>query len=371
MTHDIVFVHLLNDFSGSPKVLRETIRAASARQWCAKLYVGSSGDGFLSNCGVPTTRYSYRRSGWRIATLFSYLWSQLVLFLRLLGDRSIERNAIVYVNTLLPFGASLYGKLTGRKVICHIHEIALSPPLLKHMLVAVARTASSINVFVSDAHMQSLAILGPRGRRVYNALDDEFLTKAAVSRYEHLRDGCFNVLMIGSLRDYKGIPELGGLAASLIDEEGIHFHLVVNDDVAALDRYFSRRPVPPNLSLHPRTTDTPAFYERASLVLNLSRVDQWVETFGMTILEAMAFGVPVIVPPVGGPPELVSDGVHGFLVDSRDHALLRERVLQLHRDPSTCFRMSRAGRERAREFSPARFADQIAATIGGLRRGAA
>ncbi len=362
-TYDTVFVHLLNDFSGSPKVLRQTIQAASTRGRRAKLYVGSPGEGFLSDCGIPMISFRYERSRWRVGTLVSYTLSQCCLFWKLLRDRSIERDAIVYVNTLLPCGASLFGKFTARKVICHVHEVALSPRPLHSFLVQVARVSSTLNVFVSDAHKSALAITGPPARRVYNALDDDFLREAQVSEYEPRRGGRFTVLMVGSLRDYKGIPELLNLASDLTPHAGIRFELLVNDDQAGVDRYFSTRTIPSNLSVTTRTRDTPSFYRRASLVLNLSRVDQWVETFGMTILEAMAFGVPVVAPPVGGPPEILSDGVEGFLVDSRDRELLRRRVLQLYQDPALCFAMSKAGRARASQFSAAHFADQIGAAI--------
>jgi hypothetical protein len=136
MTHRIVFVHLLNDFSGSPKVLKEIIGAVVARPGRAKLYVGSSGVGFLSNCGIPTTQYWYRRSSLRIVTLCSYFLSQCVLFVKLVNDRSIDREAVIYVNTLLPFGAALYGKLTGRQVIYHVHEISITPTPIKKMVLS-------------------------------------------------------------------------------------------------------------------------------------------------------------------------------------------------------------------------------------------
>ena len=109
------------------------------------------------------------------------------------------------------------------------------------------------------------------------------------------------------------------------------------------------------------------FYAEASAVLNLSRVDLWVETFGLTLLEAMWFGVPVIVPPVGGPAELVSDGVQGFLVDSRDGPLLRERLLRLADDEALCRAMSEAGRRRAGEFSNQKFGTAIRNVVASVR----
>lgn len=368
MNFDLVFIHLLNDYSGSPRVLKGAIAAATARRTQAKLYIGSSGDGILSSCDIPITRYWYRRIEHRILTLTTYLLSQAVLFCKLLSDRTIDKNALIYVNTLLPFGAALYGKLTGRKVIYHIHEISITPAQLKALLTTIARLTSSLNIYVSDSHMMALSIPNVPARRVYNALDTDFIARARLSTYAHRHGRYFNVLMIASLRDYKGVPELLALADALHDQTAIRFDLVVNDDEDVIERYFSGRDLPPNLTVHPRTTDTAIYYESASLLLNLSRIDQWVETFGLTILESMAFGIPVIVPPVGGPTELVEDGVQGFLVDSRTLSLLREKVLLLSNNLDLCMRMSAECRKRAADFSPEHFAESIRQVIAEGRQ---
>ncbi|HTV71458.1 MAG TPA: glycosyltransferase family 4 protein [Rhizobiaceae bacterium] len=46
----------------------------------------------------------------------------------------------------------------------------------------------------------------------------------------------------------------------------------------------------------------------------------WPEPFGLVVIEAMAFGVPVIAWPEGAMPEIVDDGVTGFIVDTVDEA---------------------------------------------------
>ena len=95
------------------------------------------------------------------------------------------------------------------------------------------------------------------------------------------------------------------------------------------------------------------------IVLNLSRPDQWGQAAGMTLLETMTFGVPVIAPPVGPPTELMDDGREGFLIDSRNGDALAERVLQLTDDEPLCLRLSAAARNRASRFSPAAFAQAL------------
>src|SRR5690606_29871348 len=125
------------------------------------------------------------------------------------------------------------------------------------------------------------------------------------------------------------------------------------------DRYLHPGKLPPNIELHSQTDEVERFYSRADVLLNLSRVDQWVETFGLTIVEGMAFGLPVIVPPVGGPAEIVSHSVEGWLVDSRDSGALDRALLTLIDHPSRARSMSKAARRRALEFTWENFASKL------------
>ena len=82
----------------------------------------------------------------------------------------------------------------------------------------------------------------------------------------------FWILMLASLRGYKGINEFMALAEELQKRTDIWFDLVLNaeaDDVAAFARRHSDAA---NVSIHPSTDDPAQFYSDADLVLNLSRV---------------------------------------------------------------------------------------------------
>jgi len=70
------------------------------------------------------------------------------------------------------------------------------------------------------------------------------------------------------------------------------------------------------------------------------------------LLEAMAAGLPVVATAVGGTPEVVVDGVTGFLVPPRDPQALADAILRLLRNPELRQRMGEAGRARvAAHFS--------------------
>ncbi len=70
------------------------------------------------------------------------------------------------------------------------------------------------------------------------------------------------------------------------------------------------------------------------------------ETFGQTLQEAHAAGLPVVAPASGGPLDLVAPGLDGELYDPDDVDGLRAAVLGLHLDRSRAERMGSAGRLR-------------------------
>ncbi len=66
-----------------------------------------------------------------------------------------------------------------------------------------------------------------------------------------------------------------------------------------------------------------------------------------TVIEAMMAGLPVVATSVGGVPELVEDGVTGFLVPRSDPEALAEALQRLIDDPELRERMGKAGRQKA------------------------
>lgn len=354
----IVAFHLLNDYSGSPNILRQLIESWVAAGWDTHLYTSFYRDGFLTDIkGVKFHKGWYRFKSNPLLRLLYFMASQIWLCIKMF--RKVKKTDIVYINTILPFGAAILGKIKGAHVIYHIHESTMNPPVLKWFLLwMVRRTASEvINVsrFVEASHRISKV----PNHLVYNGLNDRFLSEVIrkpISRTPH------NVLMVCSLKAYKGIFEFLQLAE---DHPTLHFRLVMNATMEEIHAFLIGYEPRENMSIFSAQTDLHPFYYWADVVVNLSRPDVWIETFGLTIVEGMAYGLPSIVPPVGGILEVVEAGQTGLAVDSRNRELLNNALQSILHSTEQYQKMAQCAKERVKMFTSERMKQQL---IGVLER---
>jgi glycosyltransferase involved in cell wall biosynthesis len=75
------------------------------------------------------------------------------------------------------------------------------------------------------------------------------------------------------------------------------------------------------------------------------------EGLPLSVIEAMTAGLPVIVSHVGDLPDLIEDGVNGFLVKERTAQAFSEKIVALLRDDALRTRFSEAARRAARQYS--------------------
>lgn len=118
-----------------------------------------------------------------------------------------------------------------------------------------------------------------------------------------------------------------------------------------------------NTDVYPRQDDVSPFYAGASLVVNLSDPRRFVETFGLTALEAMSAGLPVVVPPVGGIAEMVEEGVNGYLRDVADLDAVAAAIDRALTDEPTYRGLSLGALDVARRYSASEMARQIESVI--------
>lgn len=343
----IIAVHLLNDFSGSPRVLGQLVRGW-IRNGLRVTIACSKGPGLLSGiAGARYTKFPYQWHPNRVMRLMSLLTSQWHIFRSVC--RTARKNDIVYINTVLPFGAAIAGKMKGCRVIYHLHETSVRPAILKNFLFGVMKWAADDVIYVSQYLADTEPVSNVRTHLLPNAIEQDFLDRAVRNRKKKTAPA--RVLMVCSLKAYKGVDEFVALAAL---HPGLRFQLVLNASQRDLDQYFRTKRLPANIELFPVQNDLHRFYEGADIIVNLSRPDEWIETFGLTILEGMAYSLPALIPPVGGITELVEHGRSGYWTNSRNLAHVSDKLSSLVKpaeyQPMAEAAASRAGRYSEQEF---------------------
>ena len=341
----LVCFHLFNDFSGSPKVLRMVLEGL-VKQGLSIDVVTSKGEGALSDLagleGIGISRYAYCFSDNGLVTMLRYCWVQLYIFL--FSFRYLpSRETVFYINTILPVGAALAGRLMGKRVVYHYHEDAGTKGAFYQVLAWCMQKLASEIICVSE-YQRSFLKRQEGVRVVPNAVPETFVKQLNPNPEEAFERK--RVLMLGSLKRYKGTQEFVELAARM---KNYAFELVLNETSENIAAFWkdSGMTQPENLSVYPRQNNVAPFYNRASVVLNLSNKNLFIETFGLTALEAMSAGLPVIVPTVGGIAEMVEDGVNGYRIDVRDLDRIEAQIEALFSDWTLYERLAHGALNRA------------------------
>ena len=347
LTKKICCFHLLNDYSGSPQVLSTVLSMMTQMGYNVRLNTSKT-KGFLSGIeGVKTdtTIYRWKRKEFRQVVLL--LLTQIQIFIKSLF--CYRKYDIFYINTILPFGAAIAGKLLGKKIVYHVHEKYVTPNLMQRFAAWVMKCTATQVIFVSNyLQQQYLDFYKAKTAVIYNCLPKTFIATADayVQQCKTEKNNSPTVLMISSLKEFKGVFQFALLAQRL---PKINFCLVVNASIEEVELFQQTYGVS-NLSVYSSQSDVYLFYQQAHLLMNLSLPQLWIETFGLTLLEGMRYGLPIIAPTVGGPIELVQDGLNGFLVNAENLDLLQEKILQILEDKDLYSRFSYESLQRAKLF---------------------
>lgn len=340
----IIFVHTKNDFGGTSLILSEIIQGVTEHEYQVEIFMGrSKTEGFLSSfVNIPIYTYPFYESKKAWLEGIYLIIFQIYLFFKLL--RYARQDVAFYVNTIKPWGAGLAGWVLKKRVLYHIHEISFTPKVLDTFCRFFVKLSAHDIIFVSNFIRRKKNIDVSRKHVVHNALSPGFIAKTIPPTPKDT----FTILMLCNLKVYKGVIEFVHIARRLPQ---YHFELVLNATDDEINAFFKKIRFSENLTVHSSQPSVHRFYARASLVVNLSHPDKWLESFGMTILEAMNYGLPVIVPPIGGISELVIDNYNGFHISYNDTDKLISTIIKIAEDPELYLRLSTGALEMVKKFS--------------------
>jgi glycosyltransferase involved in cell wall biosynthesis len=254
----------------------------------------------------------------------------------------LHTHALAAGNVVARVGA----RLAGVPVVAHLHIEnhfrAATAPVIRTLDNVTARSCARL-VAVSDDTRRAYERQGyPRSRIevVYNGVAT--MANGALPHNDPPVIG-----EIARLCDVKGQREL---IRALADIPSARLVLAGRDleqggaFQAELEREAARVGVSDRVEFGFRD-DVPALLEQLDVVA----LPSWTEGLPMVVLEAMAAGRPVVATPVGGTPEVVSDGETGLLVPPRDPQALAAALRRVLEDRGLAERLAAAGRRRVEE----------------------
>lgn len=220
--------------------------------------------------------------------------------------------------------------------------------ILRNGARALGAWADDAEVAVSDFALEHLRRV-PHARRIariYNAVDCDRYAPPP-ERAPPAGDGV-QIAFAGRLIPGKGADHLIRALALLDDRAGVR--LVIAGDGPerpALSALAAELGVGDRVQFAGVLSDLRELWWDCQIAAFPS--DTFVDTFGMSALEAMACGRPVVATRNGGVPEVVSDGITGTLVAPGDPRGLAQALRTYADDPALRARHGAAGRARALE----------------------
>ncbi|TFW21156.1 glycosyltransferase family 1 protein [Massilia arenosa] len=152
------------------------------------------------------------------------------------------------------------------------------------------------------------------------------------------------VLCLGRMNKGKGSYDLLQAAADIVPKTPIQLHLGGDGETAQVQQRAQELGIAPHVHVLGWVRADAKQKELAEASIFV--LPSYNEGLPMSVLEAMANGLPIVSTPVGGIPEAVSDGVEGFLVQPGDVRALADRLALLANDPALAHRMGAAARRK-------------------------
>lgn len=327
---------------GMERLLVEFARHADRDQYRLQFFsltdMGRPGED-IADCGWPIQCLG-KPSGFRLRTV-----------LQLAGLLRSRKIRVVHTHNS---GAMIYGALAARiaragAVIHTRHGQRFGAGRGQTFRFAwTARLVDRVVGVSEDTARQCVSdgIAAKRVRMIRNGID---LTRFTPT--EHPADG--PAVLVARLAPEKDLPNLMQAAALLMRQDP-SFRLLIAGGGPCIEetrQSIGQLGLTGHVELLGERSDIPAILARSSLFVLPSKT----EGISLTLLEAMACGLPVVATRAGGNGEVVQDGQTGWLVPVGDPEQLASAIQRLRRDPSEARRFGAAGRARVEsEFNVVR-----------------
>lgn len=295
----------------------------------------------------------------KVSKIIRFLLSPTQLFVKLIR----ENPQIVHLNTSLEYRSYwrdvaylVVARILGKKIVYQVHGGAMpqvffeNNRLLTSTLRWVFRLTDAV-VLLSQEELRAYQDFVPNHHLevIPNAIeigiDHEWKKNSTI------RDKPLQLVFVGRLAAVKGIFEIIE-AIELVRNQGRNIRLIIAGSGPDEDKLMAM--------VNAKSLNDCVSFVGAVHGQDKDRIWQEADLFvfptyhreGLpyALLESMAARTPPVVSPVGAIPDVMSDGVHGVFVPSRQPEVLAKAIEQLDDDRDSISRMGEAGRERVESY---------------------
>jgi glycosyltransferase involved in cell wall biosynthesis len=236
----------------------------------------------------------------------------------------------------------ILSRMLLKKTILHIHggffeEFYEGSSYFSKFLIRAILTLSDVTIVLSPSWKQFFAKLMPE--RKISVLPNFVELNADASfnirnRPSSSETDVINVLFIGGAgAKGKGLFDVVRAIPILRNQlENIYFFLVACSGVEGLETELCEKGITSNIKIlgYLYGDELSKIYSESDIFI----LPSYAEGLPITMLEAMATGLPVVATSVGAIPDVIQNGVNGFLIKAGDFNELSEKILILSRNPS-------------------------------------
>ncbi|MBI2425473.1 MAG: glycosyltransferase family 4 protein [Candidatus Hydrogenedentes bacterium] len=355
----IAFCHYTADVcGGSDRSLYNLVTRLPARGITPVLLL-KTGDPMAAEyraCGLEVHELPFfpprRALEWgKLLRFFLYFWPTVFRLVWLMRRHRVD---LAHVNTVNNIQGGVAAWLARKPLVWHVRE-----------LVPASRSAAAVNALACRLSTAMIANSGavaatlkhPRVHIIHNGIDlDLFETlppRAQVRNELQIAADAPVIAVVGRLEAWKGQHVFIEAIPEILRAHPAARFLVVGGSAVNKPEYLPQLKarsvelgVDEAVCFSGIRKDIPAVLS-ATDVLVLPSVTP--EPFGLTLIEAMAAGVPVVATAQGGPLEIVEDGKSGVLIAPDNAGALARAVVALLAEPEQREAMGRYARRRAFE----------------------